>query len=147
MIGRLTVLLALSPLLAGCFQATIGSVTGGECKIFERPAYVVLGKAHYDQDWIDSQIEGGVGGCHWKRPAVRPASFDAAVGQKKVAAVAKKRSLLKRIKDRAVHPFTSHVAPVVSSPPVPDLVLPPMIEQPKKSRDPVDELLHPEGGQ
>ena len=48
--------------LAGCQTTGIGSVKGGECKIFERPPYAVRGVRQYDQDWIDSTVEGGVGG-------------------------------------------------------------------------------------
>ena len=74
MIVRLALLLLLAPLLGGCAWQTVkGSVAGGECKVFERPEYVVLGKRPYDQNWIDGTIEGGVGACRWKRPAPRPA--------------------------------------------------------------------------
>src|SRR4051794_15671112 len=65
-------------LLAGCASRGPASIAGGECKIFEAPQYEVRGKRAYDQDWIDSQVEGGVGGCHWTRPKPRPASLEAA---------------------------------------------------------------------
>lgn len=143
---RFVLLLFIAPLLAACETDGIGSTKGGECRIFERPQYAVLGKRQPDQDWIDRQIEGGVGGCHWKRPAVRPASFDVVpASQAAVPVRVKKRGLLKRIKDRAVHPFASQQKPFVTSPPVgPEPSLPPMIEPPKP-RDAVDELLHPNG--
>jgi hypothetical protein len=120
----------------------VGSVKGGECRIFERPQYVVLGKRPYDQDWIDSQVEGGVGGCGWQRPKARPASFDAVPGQKAkvVAKPVKKRGIIKRIKDRVVQPFTRSVDPVIETPLPPPMVSAPA---PPPPRDPVDELLQP----
>jgi hypothetical protein len=144
MISRFAILAALAIPLCGC-ETIKGSIAGGECHVFERPEYAVKGKTQYDQNVADNFVESGVGGCNWRRPAARPASLEATSTRKPVAA-AKKRNLFGRIKDRAAHPFTSRVAPVVASPPVPDLVLPPMIEPPPKPRDPVDELLHPEGG-
>jgi hypothetical protein len=140
-VKRIFILLALAPLLAGCMQTLNGSVAGS-CPVFERPPYAVKGKTQYDQNVADNFVESGVAGCNWARPAARPASLDALTAHQATKA---KRGLLRRIKDRAEHPFTSHVAPVLQSPPVPDLTLPPMIEPPKP-RDPVDELLHPEGG-
>ena len=140
MIARLAVIIAAGLLLGSCQTTGIGSVIGGECKIFERPQYVVLGKRSYDQDWIDSQVEGGVGGCGWKRPAARPASLDAAPGQKArpAAKPVKKRGLIRRIKDRVVKPFTARVAPVMETP------SPPAIAAPAPPpRDAVDELLQP----
>jgi hypothetical protein len=143
MIVRFTIAAAAALLLGACQTTGVGSVGGGECKIFERPQYVVLGKRQYDQDWIDSQVEGGVGGCGWQRPQARPASLDAVPGQKAkvVAKPVKKRGLIKRIKDRVVHPFTKPVEPVIESPP------PPVVAAPAPPslapRDPVDELLQP----
>ena len=67
-------LASLSVVLAGCAGNNLpASVLGGECKIFERPPYVVLGKNTYDQDWIDGTVEAGVASCGWKRPQPRPA--------------------------------------------------------------------------
>ncbi|MDG9697880.1 hypothetical protein QC281_48405, partial [Streptomyces sp. DH17] len=72
------ILITAALLLAGCESQTLkGSIAGGECRIFERPPYVVRGAKPYDQDWIDRQVEGGVGGCRWPRPAPRPAELDA----------------------------------------------------------------------
>jgi len=142
MIVRLAIAIAAGLLLGSCQTTGVGSVAGGECKIFENPQYVVLGKRPYDQDWIDSQIEGGVGGCGWKRPKPRPVSFDAVAGQKvKVAAPVKKRGIIKRIKDRVVHPFTKPVEPVIESTPPPVVAAP--APPPPAPRDPVDELLQP----
>lgn len=65
-------------LLAGCATAPHpASVANGTCKVFEAPRYAVKGKKQYDQDWIDSTVEGGVGACGWQRPAARPAEVDA----------------------------------------------------------------------
>lgn len=144
---RILILLLLAPLLAGCMQ-TLGGSVAGSCAVFERPPYAVKGKTSYDQNVADNFVESGVAGCSWNRPAARPASLDAPVYRKAaVPAQAKKRGLLKRIKDRVVHPFSAPVAPVVLSPPVAaePPSLPPMIEPPPKPRDAVDELLHPNG--
>jgi hypothetical protein len=145
MIWRLVLLSAVAASLAGCQTTGPASVKGGECRVFERPEYAIRGARQYDQDWVDSQIEGGVGACGWKRPAARPASLDAAPGQKVAPTFkAKKRGLIKRIKDRVVHPFTKPVAPIVESPPVASVPAP--VVQAPPPRDPVDELLHPGGG-
>ena len=128
--------------LGGCPGTSLpGSVAGGECRVFERPPYAVLGKTRYDQHVADTFVESGVGGCGWQRPAKRPASLDVAPGQK-VAAVAapKKRGLFKRIRDR----LTTKKEPVPflppEAPPAPIAVVPAPVPPP---RDPVDELLHP----
>lgn len=71
--------------VAACGQSGPASIAGGECKIFEPPQYEVRGARAYDQDWIDSQIEGGVGGCHWRGPAPRPATLDGAPALKAAA--------------------------------------------------------------
>lgn len=145
MIARLAAIILCAGLLAGCQTTGPASVKGGECRIFERPEYAVRGLRQYDQDWVDSQIEGGVGGCGWKRPKARPASFDAVPGRKATPAPVKKRSIVRRIKDRVVHPFTP--APPVAAPepaPQPAVAAPaPPPPPPPKPRDPVDELLQP----
>lgn len=150
MISRLALLILLPLLLVGCQTIGPASVKGGECRIFERPEYVVLGKRQPDQDWIDSQIEGGVGGCGWKRPKARPASFDAVPGQKAAPPPPKKkRGIIKRIRDRVVAPFTAPAEPVVEPPPPPIVVAPPddaplAVPPPTPPPlDPVDELLQP----
>lgn len=135
MIGRVAILGACVA-LAGCQTTGTGSVEGGECKIFERPQFAVKGARQYDQDWVDSQIEGGVGGCHWQRPAPRPASLDTKPGAPKAAAIRapKHRGLVARFKDRFMPP---PAVPVVDPPPVVTVAPTP--------RDPVDELLNPSG--
>lgn len=137
---RLTAIALLGLSLGGCnWQTVSGSVAGGECKVFERPQYAVRGARPYDQNWIDNTVEGGVGGCGWKRPAARPASLDAVPGKKSKAAPPKKLGLIKRIKDRVAAPFTAPVAPVVEVPAPPIAAAP----APPPPRDPVDELLQP----
>lgn len=148
MIARLLVLCFSALMLSGCVTTGPASIKGGECRIFERPQYAVRGLRQYDQDWIDSQVEGGVGGCRWKRPAARPPSFDAVQGQRAKAPPVKKRGFMRRIKDRVVHPFTKRVAPIEETPLPPVVVAPtPAAPQPPapppKPRDPVDELLQP----
>lgn len=141
---RVILLAALAPLLGAC-ETTKGSVAGS-CGVFERPPYAVKGKTPYDQGVADNFVESGVAGCSWKRPASRPASIDASASRKATAPTVSKRGLLKRIKDRATHPFTAGVAPVVVSPPIAaEPTMHPMIEPPPRPRDPVDELLHPAG--
>lgn len=141
MIVRMVLIAALALPLAGCFEATRGSITGGECKVFDPPPFAVRGLRQYDQDWIDGNIEAGVGGCGWERPQVRPASMDASPAQKAKATPkpAKKRGIIKRIRDRIVHPLTVPVAPIVESPLTPVIVVP----APPPLLDPVDELLQP----
>jgi hypothetical protein len=100
----------------------------------------VRGKKPYDQDWIDSQVEGGVGGCNWKRPAARPASIDGVADVRPAPAPAKKRGIIKRIKDRV-----TGENPAIE--PVPYLAPPMPAVEPKPAppppRDRVDELLRP----
>lgn len=144
---RALILLALAPALAGCDPQTLKGSVAGSCAVFERPPYAVKGKTQYDQGVADNFVESGVAGCNWRRPAARPASIEVPSSRGAVAApAAKKRGLLKRIKDRAAHPFSVGAAPVVASPAIAaEPALPPMVEAPNP-RDPVDELLHPEGG-
>ncbi len=137
---RALIILAVASLLGGCASKGPASIAGGECKIFERPEYAVRGKKPYDQDWIDSQVEGGVGGCGWKRRAARPASIDGAADLKPGPTSVKKRGIVKRIKDRvtgqkpAMEPVP-YLAPTPAAQPAPAPPSPP--------RDRVDELLRP----
>jgi hypothetical protein len=133
-------------LLAGCGGGkSLTSIQGGESKIFEAPPYVVKGKAPYDQNWIDSQVEGGVAAFGWPRPAPRPPAIDAPRSKQKAAPPKKpvKQSFARRFKDRVTAPFRA-APPVVASPPVVAAPAPaPPAAPPPKSRDAVDELLDP----
>lgn len=131
------VLLLLAPLLGGC-ATTGGSVAGSECKVFEPPRFAVRGRAAYDQDWIDSTIEGGIGACRWKRPAVRPASLDARPAPRPAIAPAKKRGLVRKIKDR----IWPAVPSAPAAPPAVEITAPPAPPAPPPRRA-IDELLHP----
>ena len=98
-------------------------------------------KRAYDQDWIDSQVEGGIGGCGWQRPAARPAALDAAPARKPVlVAPRKKRNVVQRIKDRISGPPAPAPVPYVAAPIMPAAAAPKPAPVP---RDPVDELLQP----
>jgi hypothetical protein len=91
---------ALAVTLGACGTNPKGSVLGGDCKAFEPPTYVVKGKAQYDQDWIDGNIEAGVGACNWPRPGARPPDLDApVVGHRAPVIVAppKKKTLRERL--------------------------------------------------
>lgn len=78
-------LAAAGMLLAGCAsdKKDFSSMTGakgdgnaGACAAFDRPAFRVLGKTDYDQQWVDKQTEAGVAGCGWERPSERPPEWD-----------------------------------------------------------------------
>lgn len=125
-------------MLAACGTSLPASVLGGECKIFERPEYAVKGKRPYDQNWIDSQVEGGVGGCNWPRPSPRPASLDVPTSDGPIASAPKKKpGIIKRIKDRISAP----ASPIEPTPYVMQPVIVTAPASPPKPRDPVDELL------
>lgn len=145
MIFRLALVAALASLLGGCnWQTVSGSVASGECKVFERPPYAVRGLRSYDQHWVNSQVEGGIGACGWARPAARPPELDAVAVQKRAAPKkTAKQSFAKRFKDRVTAPFHA-ASPVVASPPVIVAPVPePPPPPPPKPRSAVDELLHP----
>lgn len=145
-------------LIAGCAGTNLpGSVKGGECRVFERPQFVVLGRKPYDQKWIDGNVEAGVGACGWQRPAKRPASLDA---KKKSASPApqlgtqkpKKKGIFRRAVDKVLprsNPGDVTPAPVElhqEVAPLPSTTVaqpePPPAPPPTK-RAPVDELLSP----
>jgi hypothetical protein len=140
---KLWPILPLLAALGGCVTTQGPASVSGECAIFEAPRYAIRGKTQYDQDWADSTIEGGVGGCHWTRPAPRPAALDAPhPTPKPKPAPVKKPTALQRIKAK-VWP-TKPVAPVAVTPIA--LPLPP---EPTPSAPParsiIDELLNPGG--
>lgn len=133
--------LLLLPCLGGCVTTGGGSVTGGECKVFEAPKYAIRGATQYDQDWADSTIEGGVGACKWVRPAPRPAELDAPKAAPKPHKLPAKKNWLWRLK----WPHKA-VAPVVNVPEVPVAVTPiadPPPAPPPAPRSVIDELLNP----
>lgn len=140
--------------LAGCAAQHGMSISGGECKVIERPPYAVRGARPYDQDWIDSTIEGGVGACNWPRPAPRPAEIDAKVGLKQAPAPRPlKRGLVSRIKAKVwpratVAPVTAAPEPV-APPPAPIEAAPveatpraPAPDPEPVRRSPLEDLLH-----
>jgi hypothetical protein len=134
----------LAASLGGCITTNQGSVTGGECKVFEAPKYAVRGARPYDQDWIDSTIEGGVGGCKWERPAPRPVELDAApVPKARPAASKVKRGWIWRARAKAwpVKALPAIVVQVPVAEPVPEAV--PEPTPAPTPRSPIDELLHP----
>ena len=51
---RLAPIGALALTVEACGTLRPASVGGGECRVFERPEYAVLGQTRYDQNWIDS---------------------------------------------------------------------------------------------
>ncbi len=145
---RLAAALLLAAIVGGCDWKTFPtSIEGGECKVMTRPPYVVQGKAAYDQNWIDNEIEGGVGACGWKRPEPRPASIDAAPVRKPAVAPAKKKGVIARAKDRvkSIWPAPSAVPSVPLPEPVVVAPVPvPMAPVPvSKPRSAIDELLQP----
>lgn len=142
-------LLALLP-LGGCATAPQGSIAGGECKFLERPVYAVRGARQYDQDWIDSTIEGGVGACGWRRPAPRPAELDAPVPVPRAKPVASKKSK-KPLWLRMLHGLhkkkpAPQVAPVpvtpIADPAPPEPVAAPALPPPPACSA-IDKLLSP----
>ena len=100
MIFRRLAVLLVGPILAGCAGNNLPcSVAGGECRVFEPPKYAVAGRTSYDQDWIDGNVEAGVGGCGWKRPAARPPGLDAGTQKRAVHKAPKKKpGFLARVK-------------------------------------------------
>lgn len=121
--------------LGGCATRGPTSVSGDECRVFERPPYAVRGARPYDQEWIDSTVEGGVGACGWQRPAARPASLDASPAP---VLKAKAKSPQHRVKGwvRFLH-FLHHKKQAVAPEAVPAFDPPP----PAPPKRPIDELL------
>ncbi len=79
---RLAPIGALALTMAACGTLRPASVGGGECRVFERPEYAVLGQTRYDQNWIDSNTEAGVAACGWQRPKPRPQALGRPAGAK-----------------------------------------------------------------
>jgi hypothetical protein len=145
-LAAIALLLAALP-LAGC-ETMHGSVAGSECKVMTRPPYVVEGKAAYDQNWIDNEIEGGVGACGWTRPAPRPPELDAQPARRAIAPKAR-RGLAARARD-AIKQKAATIWPAPSSVPqaplpVPDEAVPAPApaDPPAAPRSAIDQLLNP----
>lgn len=136
--------LFLTVALAGCAGTKLpASVKGGECRVFEPPKYAVAGRTSYDQDWIDGNVEAGVGGCGWKRPVARPPELDARPKAVKptVHNVKKKPGFLAKVKARVTGKSIEPV-PYIAAP------LAPIVAEPTLApRDPVYEFLGVEGKQ
>lgn len=148
MIMRAITAVLLCVTLAGCAGGKMmTSIPGGEAKVFEAPKYEVLGKTQYDQNWIDSQVEGGVAAFGWQRPLPRPPELDAAgTDNRPRKAAAKhhtKKGLLHRIKKKILPKRKKVDEPIAIpvSPPAPVIAAPE--PPPAPPRDPVDELLQP----
>jgi len=139
-------LLAMTMALGGCDFQTFKSSVAGSCAVFERPPYAVRGKTSYDQNVADNFVESGVAGCNWQRPAPRPASLDASPGKAGEAPPAKKRGLVRRIRDRVKAAWPARAAaPVLPTPqPPPSAVDPSPPAPPPKPRSAIDELLQPD---
>lgn len=146
---RLALLSLIAPLVISCGTNLPGSVLGGECKVFERRQYVVLGKRRYDQNWIDGNVEAGVASCGWQRPGKRPATLDGAAPAP--AAPVKRPGLIKRAVARVLHQPVPEPAPrPVDATPAPiethdNIVHPPTptVQQAAPVKSPLDELLEP----
>jgi len=153
--NRALVAVPLLLTLGGCVTTGTTSIKGSECKFLERPRYAVKGAQRYDQDWIDSTIEGGVGACKWKRPAARPAELDAPRKGKETAAPVKPPKVTKAAKVkgwlwRALPTLAKKkAAPVAAPVPAPALVpivvttvpiAPP--PAPPAPRSAIEDLLH-----
>lgn len=144
--GVLVAVLLVALVLAGCVTDGTGSVKGS-CKVFDAPKYAVRGARPYDQDWIDSTIEDGVGACKWARPAPRPAELDAvkAPPAPKVVVKKKKPGWIWGLKWNRPRPA------VVATPEPPPVELPavevPAPPAPLPPRSAIDILLHPDGVQ
>ena len=147
---RALAIIPLALFLGGCPQHSAPtSIAGSECKVFEAPPFAIAGRTDYDQDWINSTVEGGVGACRWPRPKARPPEIDApraTVAPAIVQPAPKKRQgpvkrFVKRIKARVwpveVEPFTPTPVP---RPTVSQVVEPP---PPPPAVSAIDRLLNP----
>jgi hypothetical protein len=124
--------------VTACGTLRPASVGGGECRVFERPEYAVLGQTRYDQNWIDSNIEAGVAACGWQRPKPRPQTLGMPPGAKYDAPAKKRPGLVRRIK-RNIAPSANSQSSAPAPIPTPE---PPSVPT-APARDPVDELLEP----
>jgi len=137
-------IVVLALLLAGCAVRGPASIAGGECRIFEAPKYEVRGQRDYDQDWIDSQIEGGVGGCKWRRPSPRPAAIDQAPAARPAPVKPARRGIVQRIRARVL-PAKEWPAAAPPIAPTPAIVTPAPdpAPVPRPPRSAIERLLYP----
>jgi hypothetical protein len=125
--------------MTACGTLRPASVGGGECRVFERPGYAVLGQTRYDQNWIDSNTEAGVAACGWQRPKPRPQVLGRPAGAGHHGPAKKKRpGLVSRIKRTVTPSANAHSSAPATAPTPPSVPV-----APPKPRDPVDELLEP----
>lgn len=144
MIKRVLIICCLGLLLAGCATGKgITSIDGGESKVFEAPEYAIRGSTQYDQNWIDSQVEGGVAAFGWPRPKPRPPELDArSVPRTAVAKAAPSKGFIKRIRDKVATLKPEKPVEFVGAPIVPAVApRPEPPAPPPRKRDAVDELL------
>lgn len=129
-------------------------MSGGECKVFSPAPHVILGKTQTDQNWIDGEVEAGIGGCGFPRPAPRPEALDAPPKTSQIAAdpapiqKPRKKGFFRRLKERVALPKSRPVVaqPVPAATPEPSRMEPQPatpVEAPR--RDPVLEFLNPKG--
>ncbi len=150
MIMRAAILALLAVLLAGCAtnKEAFTTISGGEAKVFEAPPYEVRGVTQYDQNWIDSQVEGGVAAFGWPRPAPRPAAIETRRAAQPMPLV-KKPGIFKRTKAKLKKLVSRKPADQATMPDVwPPLETTPVIVQPPAPKPaaqkaPIDELLTP----
>jgi hypothetical protein len=76
-VRNLLILSAMALAVSGCASVAPRSIAGGECHVFHDPGFAVRGKRLKDDQWIGSTQEKGIRVCGWKRPAARPAAWDA----------------------------------------------------------------------
>jgi hypothetical protein len=138
---RLAPIGALALTVTACGTLRPASVASGECRVFERPDYVVLGQSRYDQNWIDSNTEAGVAACGWQRPKPRPQALGMPPSVKHHTPAKKKRpGLVGRFKC-VIAPSASAQPSSPAATPIPEPRLIPA--PPVAPRDPIDELLEP----
>jgi hypothetical protein len=124
----------------------VASVSGGECKVFERPEYAIKGATTYDQRWADGNTEAGVGACGWERPKPRPPELDQRRQKAAPQAGAPKVSLRARVR-QLIAPSAAAATPAPPPASVPEEEPPavtivrtaPVVPPPPP--DPLDELI------
>ena len=137
---RLAPIGALALTVTVCGMLRRASVGGGECRVFERPEYVVLAQTPYDQNWIDSNTEAGVAACGWQRPKSRPQARGRPPEANHRTRPKQKPGLIGRFERAAA----SSASAKSSAPATMPTSAPPSVPAaPAASRDPIDEQLEP----